>query len=169
MKCLYYLFLLFFPLCLEAQHRAYWIQEARFGVMNHFLTEWISMYYNLEMNPETCNSIMDNFEVDVLTNQLASIQACYCAITIGKNSGYFLYPNPVYEKLTGTGPGKSSRRNLVANLGKALKKRGIRLMVYLPAGASANDDETVGNLEWPNGPYPKKKFLSGIALFCHPD
>jgi hypothetical protein len=47
---------------------------------------------------------------------------------------------------------------LVADLAVALKKRGIKLIVYLPAGAPASDREAVEALGWRNGPYRNREF-----------
>ena len=73
--------------------------------------------------------------------------------------GYYLSPNKAYEEITGARPqGKCSRRDLIADLGDALSKRGIRLMVYLPSGAPGQDKAADAALEWRNGPYPNVEF-----------
>ncbi len=141
-----------------AQNRADWMQKARWGIMNHFLADWVTRANNLELNPEQWNKLVNGFEVKELADQLVQIGAGYYVLTIGQNSGYYLSPNPVYEKLAGTGPDKCSNRDLVSDMGKELKKRGIRLIVYLPAGAPAGDKEAGKNLDWQNGPFPNKEF-----------
>ena len=74
-----------------------------------------------------------------IARQVQSVGAGYYQISLGQNSGYYLSPNAAYDRLTGIQPSKCSRRDLVADLYEALHKRGIRLMVYLPSGAPAQD------------------------------
>lgn len=47
--------------------------------------------------------------------------------------------------------GKCSRRDLIADLYEPLAKRGIKLMVYLPAGAPNGDRDAKEALNWQNG------------------
>ena len=142
---------------MQAQ-RAQWMPEARWGVMTHYLADWMARTGGFEMNVSKWNEMVNGFDVEGLANQLQKIGAGYYIITIGQNSGYFLAPNPVYDELTGIFPSKCSRRDLVADLSKALRKRGIRLIVYLPSGAPAGDKEAIKALEWTNGPYPNIAF-----------
>jgi Alpha-L-fucosidase len=157
--------LLVFALCLiglqsaaRAQDRAAWMQKAKWGVMTHFLADWKAKDYNLQMSPEEWNKLVDGFDVEALANQLQEVGAGYYLISIGQNSGYYLAPNATYDKIVGITPSKLSRRDLVSDLYEALHKRGIRLMVYLPSGAPAQDKVADAALEWRNGPYPNKEF-----------
>ena len=147
-------------LCLSVAHaqRAQWMQEARWGVMTHYLADWQARAEGFQMNIEKWNEMINNFDVDGLANQLHQVCAKYHIISIGQNSGYFLAPNPVYDQLTGISPSKCSTRDLVADLSKALRQKGIRLIVYLPSGAPAGDREAIRALEWTNGPYPNVEF-----------
>jgi hypothetical protein len=77
--------------------------------------------------------------------------------TIGQNSGYFVAPNKTYERLTGS-RGKCSQRDLIADLSAALKKQGIKLIVYLPSGAPGGDSVARKALKWENGPYANLEF-----------
>jgi hypothetical protein len=134
------------------------MREARWGVMTHYLADWIARQNKLEMNVEQWNKLIDSFDVEGLANQLQSLNAGYYIITIGQNSGYYLSPNPAYDKAVGISPSKCSRRDLVADISQALQKRGIRLMVYLPSGAPNGDKAAVSALQWRNGPYPNREF-----------
>jgi len=138
--------------------RAKWMQEAKWGVMTHFLFEWQSRVENIEMNVTKWNEIINNFDVEGLADQLQKVGAGYHVLSIGQNSGYFLAPNPEYDRITGILPSKCSQRDLVADLSKALRKRNIKLIVYLPSGAPSMDREAVKALEWTNGPYPNVEF-----------
>jgi hypothetical protein len=147
-----------FLAAVQAQDRAAWMQQAQWGVMTHYLADWLSRVHKLDMNTEQWNKLVDGFDVETLAGQLASLGARYYLITLGQNSGYYLAPNAAYDKLTGIRPSKCSRRDLPADLYAALNKRGIKLMVYLPSGAPARDKEAVAALQWQNGPYPNREF-----------
>jgi hypothetical protein len=139
-----------------AADRAAWMKDARWGVMTHFLAEWIAPSAHKDV--ETWNKLVDNFHVAGLAKQLASVGASYYLITIGQNSGFYIAPNSTYDRYIGIRPSKCSRRDLVADLYEALHPLGIRLMVYLPSGAPARDAAAVEALEWKRGPYPNREF-----------
>jgi len=150
--------LLWLCLAAAAQDRAGWMPEARFGVMTHYLADWQAQVHHLDMSVERWNQLVDGFDVEKMAQQLASVGAGYYQISLGQNSGYYLAPNAAYDRLTGIHPSKCSRRDLVADLYEALHKRGIRLLVYLPSGAPAQDKAAVAALEWRNGPFPNREF-----------
>ena len=140
------------------QHRADWMRQAKWGVMNHYLSDWQARVNQLTMSVEQWNKMVDGFDVEALAKELHDIGAPYYQISIGQNSGYYISPNAAYNEITGAEPGKCSRRDLVADIGDALSKRGIRLMVYLPSGAPAGDKSADAALEWRNGPVPNLEF-----------
>lgn len=150
--------LVLFTLNGQAQDRAAWMQQARWGVMNHYLADWIASNEKMEMSVEGWNELVDNFDVEGLANQLDSVGAGYYLITVGQNSGYYLSPNATYDGYVGIRPSKCSRRDLVADIHKALSKRRIRLMVYLPSGAPGGDPVAVEALQWRRGPYRNREF-----------
>lgn len=142
----------------NAQNRTAWMKEARWGVMNHYLADWIARREKIRMSVDEWNKLIDNFDVEGLAKQIKSVGAGYYLITIGQNSGYYLSPNATYDSYVGIKPSKCSRRDLVADLYEALHKRGIKLMVYLPAGAPGGD-RTVGEaLQWQRGAYRNRDF-----------
>ena len=140
--------------------RAGWMVEARFGVMTHYLADWIARRDRDAgpMTVERWNRLVDNFDVNGLAGQMESIRAGYFIITIGQNSGYYCSPNVAYDRIVAIDPSKCSRRDLIADLSDALAKRKIRLIVYLPAGAPAGDLVAREKLQWQNGPYPNREF-----------
>jgi alpha-L-fucosidase len=142
----------------NAQERAAWMKQARWGVMTHYLADWRSRADHQAMSVEKWNDMIDHFDVEGLAGQLASAGAGYYLITIGQNSGYYLSPNATYDRFVGIQPSKCSRRDLVADLYQALNKRGIKLMVYLPSGAPAGDSISRRGLQWQNGAHPNKEF-----------
>jgi alpha-L-fucosidase len=141
-----------------ASNRAAWMQHARWGVMVHYLADWKARDHNLQMNVRQWNELVDNFSVDGLAKQLETAGAGYLILTIGQNSGYYLAPNPTYDRLTGILPGNCSRRDLISDMSAALRSRGLKLIVYLPSGAPSGDRKSREALEWQNGPYPNREF-----------
>jgi hypothetical protein len=141
-----------------AQNRAAWMPEAQWGVMTHYLADWKTRDYKLQLNVEQWNRMVDGFDVEALAKQLEQVGAGWYQISIGQNSGYYLAPNRVYGEIAGIRPSKCSRRDLVADLAAALGKRGIRLLVYLPSGAPGQDKAADAALEWRNGPAPNREF-----------
>jgi hypothetical protein len=145
-------------LAADAQDRAAWMKEARWGVMTHYLADWIARRENMKMSIAEWNSLVDHFDVEGLAKQIESVGAGYYLITIGQNSGYYLSPNATYDRYVGIQPSKCSRRDLVADLCEALHKRGIKLMVYLPAGAPGGDPVARKALEWQQGAHRNREF-----------
>jgi hypothetical protein len=155
----------------RTQDRTQWMRDVRWGVMNHYLADWLERGSGLPplpagavahdsepMTVERWNDLVDHFNVDGLAMQLNAIGAGYYQISIGQNSGFYLAPNATYDRLTGITPSKCSRRDLVADLSAALAKRGIRLMVYLPAGAPNGDANAKEALQWRNGAFRNREF-----------
>ena len=142
----------------RASDRGDWMKQAHWGVMTHFLADWRAQVDREPASVEHWNELVDHFDVEGLANQLQSVGAGYYLITIGQNSGYYLSPNPTYDKLTGVTPSKCAHRDLVADLYEPLHKRGIKLMVYLPAGAPGGDRTAREKLEFNRGPNRNKEF-----------
>src|SRR5215475_15005459 len=119
-----------------AHGRAEWLKIARWGVMTHYLPDWIDP--QRKWTSEDWNKLVDGFDTEGLAKQLEAVGAGYYLISVGQNSGFYLAPNATYDRLVGVQSGKEaskcSRRDLVADLYVALRKRGIKLMVYLPSG-----------------------------------
>jgi hypothetical protein len=132
--------------------RAEWMYVAQWGVFCHYLSD-IALK-GQEHTPENWNAAVDSFDVEALAAQLASVKARYFVLTLGQNSGYYCSPNAAYDRIVGNAPSTCSTRDLVADLADALAPRGIRLMVYLPAGAPDRDPKAMQALEWAPGKYP---------------
>ena len=141
-------------------HRAAWMQDPRYrwGVMTHYLADWQARSHKLDMNADLWNKLIDGFDVEGMARRLESVGAGHYQLSIGQNSGYYLSPNTTYDRITGIRPSKCSHRDLVGEFYQALHRRDIKLMVYLPSGAPAQDEAAVAALEWSNGPHPNKSF-----------
>lgn len=140
--------------------RAAWMQNPRYawGVMTHYLADWQARVNKLQMTIEQWNKMVDGFDVEGMAKRLDQVGAGHYQLSIGQNSGYYLSPNAVYDKIVGIAPSKCSRRDLVADFYEPLHKRDIKLMVYLPSGAPGGDRAAREELEWANGPYANKNF-----------
>lgn len=106
-----------------------WFKEARYGVFMHLL-------------PWDANSLalVDDFDANALAEQLESVGAGYFVLTLGQNSGFMNSPNPTYGRCTGYEPQqRCSKRDLPMDLYKALRPKGIRLMLYLPCQVPNGD------------------------------
>lgn len=132
--------------------------QAKWGVMVHYLADWKARDHNLEMTVAKWNQLVDGFDANELAEQLKSAGAGYLILTIGQNSGYYLAPNPTYDRLTGVKPSKCSQRDLMADVSTALRQRGLKLIAYLPSGAPSGDQTAREALQWQNGAHANKEF-----------
>ncbi|MCC6580359.1 MAG: hypothetical protein IT440_07940 [Phycisphaeraceae bacterium] len=126
------------------QSRTDWFHAAKWGVFMHYLE-------HPGVSAEAWNKRIDAFDVTGLARQLEEVRAPYFVLTIGQNSGHHCSPNATYDKITGITPSKCSRRDLIADLYDVLAPRGIRLMVYLPAGAPEHEAAAVEKMQWTKG------------------
>jgi hypothetical protein len=113
--------------------------NCRWGMFTHYLADSASNLKAIDLPVDDWNRRIDAFDVEGLARQLAAAHVPYFVITLGQNSGFYLSPNETYDDITGIRPSKCSKRDLIADLAKALGPRGIRLMVYLPGMAPAAD------------------------------
>ena len=139
----------------DAADRAKWLREARWGMMTHFLPDWIE---RKAWTPGEFNQLIDGFDVDALAAQLESVGCKYYLFTIGQNSGFYNAPNATYDEIVGHKPSHCARRDLISDLSTALKNRGIKLMVYLPSGAPSQDKIAIEKLQWHRGPHRNAEF-----------
>jgi hypothetical protein len=142
----------------RAGSRATWMKQARWGVMTHYLADWIPNQTGKEMTVAGWNHLIDRFDVEGLADQIKAAGAGYHLISIGQNSGYYLSPNATYDRIVGIRPSKCSKRDLIADLYAVHHRRGVRLMVYLPSGAPDKDLVAVNALEWKRGAYRNSEF-----------
>ena len=143
----------------QVSHRTDWFSDAHWGVFMHYMADTVLKLDQLTV--ENWNRAVDSFDVEGVAEQLASVGAGYFVLTLGQNSGFYCAPNPTYDKLTGSKASKCARRDLVADLSKALHAKKIRLMVYLPSGAPDRDKEAMQALDWKPGKYPLWSYEQG--------
>jgi alpha-L-fucosidase len=110
------------------EDRTRWM-AGHWGVMTHYLNNWIADVYKEPTTVERWNELVDHFDVEGLADQLKSVGATYHILTIYQQSNHFVSPNATYDRLFV--PSKSSKRDLIADMAEALRKRDIRLIVYI--------------------------------------
>lgn len=126
-----------------------WMHDGKFGVMEHYLAEGAppgavkSDYPNNMPSVAQWNDRVNNYDVDGVVNQLKSVGAGWLQISVGQNTGFYAAPNATFEELvppTPDHPSRLAKRDLIKELGQALHKEGIKLIVYVTADAVAYDD-----------------------------
>ena len=113
------------------------LHDAKWGVFNHFLgngcksaAEW--------------NAKVDGLNVEKIADQLQSCGAKFYFFTVMQGTQYLAAPNATYDRIAGVKPGEAcSRRDLPADLAKALGSRGIDLYLYY-TGDGPYKDAVIG-------------------------
>src|SRR5689334_18766896 len=82
----------------NTQERAAWMKTTKFGVMTHYLQDWLSQTENLAIDVAKWNELVDHFDTDRLAQSVKATGAGYLIFTIGQNSGYYVSPNKVYDR-----------------------------------------------------------------------
>jgi hypothetical protein len=149
----------------RAADRGAWLPVARWGVMTHYLADWRARVDGQRTTVESWNDMIDAFDVEGLADQIAQCGAGYHLLTIGQNSGYYLAPNPTYDRLVGATESKCSRRDLVTDMQAALAKRGVKLLVYLPAGPPGRDRAAQRALEFEGDGRRNRQFQQNWEAF----
>eukprot|EP01046_Picozoa_sp_COSAG06_P043603 COSAG06_NODE_5739_length_3299_cov_19.417813_2_plen_247_part_00 len=154
--------------------RTQWFRDAKFGVQSGYLSDlrhcpanctettkagWhrsCAKFGNNSLDFCPCtdciktadewNALVDAFDVDGLAKDLHDVGAGYLLIMVGENSGWYIAPNAAYDRVVGRQPSRLSKRDLIKDLGVALKRYGIRLLVYLPSQAPGRDLLAMGQL-----------------------
>jgi len=124
-----------------------WFMQCKWGMFTHYLADSASNLKPIDLPVDDWNRRIDAFDVEGLARQLSDARVPYFVITLGQNSGFYLSPNETYDNIVGIRPSKCSRRDLIADLSRALTPRGIRLLAYLPGMAPASDAVAKARLE----------------------
>ena len=127
------------------KHRAEWMYERKWGVMVHYLDYFEKPDDSLI---DEWNRKVNRFNVKNFVKQLSEIKCGWLIFTIGQNSGFYCSPNKTYEEIVKRKKSRLSKRDLIKELGEELNEKDIKLIVYLPSGAPANDELAVKKLKW---------------------
>ena len=147
-----------------------WLDEVRWGTMSHYLSDWMvrdeiggrklpaECVVRGPMTPAKWNELIDEFDVEALADQLAGIGVDYHVFTLSQCGGYYASPNAAYDRIVGRDAKTSwfPKRDLIADLGNALHKRDIRLIVYIAHEPPIRgDDEATVKLRPAGQPHPE--------------
>ena len=117
------------PVIYKGNPNTDWFRSAGVGVMLHFL----KTVFVPEGGSKEYNEVVNGFDVERFAEDCHKAGANYVMFALGQNDGYYCSPNHSYDSIVGVPPGTfCSSRDLPADLFKALHKRGIRMMFYLP-------------------------------------
>ncbi|WP_418145546.1 hypothetical protein ABL850_15965 [Variovorax paradoxus] len=108
--------------------------DTGFGVMVHYLPDR--------------QSIADaaRFDVEAFAASLAQMRASHLILTLGQNNGQYIAPNAALEALCPHSAADRPPRDLPLEIGRALRSRGIALVLYLPFRAPQADPELMNCL-----------------------
>jgi hypothetical protein len=98
-----------------------------FGVMVHYLPD-----------KQTIADVA-RFDAEALAASLARMRASYLILTLGQNNGQFIAPNAALELLCPGSIENRPPRDLPMEIARALQRRGIGLVLYLPFRAPQGD------------------------------
>lgn len=105
-----------------------WFQKARYGIMVH----WTNESAPLHGEPKPYAAAVEAFDVEAFAERVQRTGAGFVVFTTAHAYQYFPAPLASLDKLL---PGRTSRRDLVADLADALGRRGLKLMLYYHLGA----------------------------------
>jgi len=140
-----------------------WMSKAGYGLMAHYEVFGVD-----KISPKEYNRRVNSFNVDSFVKQVKESGTEYVILTLGQNSGYYCAPNRTYDKLLGIEPGqKTATRDLPLELGKALQKENIRLVLYLPSRAPQRDRKTMNALgDTPQNKPAPQVFIKNWSHIC---
>ncbi len=105
-----------------------WLAKAGYGLMFH----WTSQSVGKDGTHKPYARAVDEFDVNRFAEMVEATGAGYIILTIGHAESYCPAPLKAWEKYH---PGKTTRRDLVAEMADALNAKGIKLMCYLNAAS----------------------------------
>jgi len=108
-----------------------WFQQAQYGIMVH----WTSESVPLCGTPKPYGQAVAAFDVEAFAEQMKQTGAGFVVFTTSHAFQYFPAPLASLDKIL---PGRTSARDLVADLSDALARRGLKLMLYYHLGAGSD-------------------------------
>ena len=121
---------------MNAQDR---MASRKWGIFNHYLYYSEKGYtdYRAE-NPEEIrlmagewNRQVESFDTERLARTLHEFGCGYYMITVMQGTRFLIAPNAAYSRITGIAPGEGcARRDLIRDIGEALRKYDIDLYLY---------------------------------------
>lgn len=113
---------------MNAQDR---MMNNKWGIFNHYLYGSEKGVTTLDEMAEEWNEYVNSFDTKRLAETLHEIGCGYYCITVMQGTRFLLAPNETYTKITGIEPGMACpRRDLIRDIGEALKEYDIDLFLY---------------------------------------
>ncbi len=110
-----------------------WFQRARYGIMVHWTSE--SMPRHGDRRPYA--KAVDDFDAEGFAERMAQTGAGFVVFTTSHAEQVFPAPLAALDAVL---PGRTTRRDLVADLAAALERRGLKLMLYHHLGTTRDPD-----------------------------
>jgi hypothetical protein len=110
-----------------------WFQQARYGMMVH----WTKQSAPLQGEPKSYEQAVADFDVEAFAETMKSTGAGFVVFTTSHAMQYFPAPLAALDKIL---PGRTTKRDLPADLAAALNKRGMKLILYFHLGASSDPE-----------------------------
>ena len=114
----------------QARASTEWIVKAGYGLMFH----WTSQSIGKDGTHKPYAQAVDDFDVKPFADMVEETGAGYVFLTIGHAESYCPGPIKAWEKYH---PGKTTRRDLIAEMADALNAKGIKMMCYLNVASLA--------------------------------
>jgi hypothetical protein len=105
-----------------------WFQNARYGMMVH----WTKQSVPLQGDAKPYEQAVADFDVEKFADDMKSTGAGFVVFTTSHAMHYFPGPLKALDEIL---PGRTAKRDLPADLAKALGKRGMKLFLYYHLGA----------------------------------
>ncbi len=113
---------------MNAQDR---MMNHKWGIFNHYLYGTEKGASTLDEMAEEWNEQVNSFDTERLAKALHDICCGYYIITVMQGSRFMIAPNDAFTRITGIAPGKAcAERDLIKDIGEALKKYDIDLFLY---------------------------------------
>lgn len=113
----------------KARADASWMRQAGFGLMLHWTRESAPAHGPTKPYAQA----VEDLDVEALTEKLRSTGAGFVVFTTAHAYQDFPAPLSALEKVL---PGRTSRRDLIADLAVSLQRKGLRLMLYHNPGTA---------------------------------
>jgi len=133
----------------DSHRRSAWLADGSYGLMIHYLV--YPKGKTLEEISTDLNRLVDQFDLSGFMKQFDASGADWLIFTIGQNSGYYCSPNEYLDRRL---PGRTSRRDLLMEIAREVKKRpGKHFVAYLPSEVGSPSAAAMNGLRnvfgWP--------------------
>ncbi|MEO2014461.1 MAG: alpha-L-fucosidase [Fuerstiella sp.] len=131
----------------ELRADAGWMIERKYGLFVH----WSPQCYPLHGETRTMDryqQAVDEFDVEAFADVVEKTGAGWVCFTTSHGPHYWPAPSQVIDRIL---PGRTCRRDLIAELADALGKRNVRLLLYYNWGLKFSEDRGRGwsERDWP--------------------